>query len=316
MKKFKCVECSKIYNENTLPEDYMCKDSACPGGGILGVLVEIPEENEIGGNISDGENYIQKKECGLCVLLMDASRSMFMEHAFKDNPLPSSYGNEYMNKAEMVSKAAALAIFSLKDMALEGNKEAHICAIKFDHRRSVMFNDTIKNIIAQHQDVELFAKYIYDHLAQMQGGTDINTALNLAHSYIEKFKNGTIPGMGDYTPHYQQEFFERYNKSEWIPNIRTLIYTDGDQQKEYGPIQSPFSGGIVDLLMGAYIGKSSESGCGALQEVLSDCPQHGQRQFFIVDGAEKSKGLRGLFRMASGTSGFCPQCKKIDAELH
>ena len=308
MQKYNCIECGEIYDENTIPDDYVCKKPSCPGNGLTGLIIpiETPEEETGGSTASDERAPSHTRECGLCVLLMDASGSMFFDPAFKEYSLPSQYGNEFCNKAEIISKAAAQAIFELQSMT--NIQDAYICAIKFDHRQSLMFNDNIKNIIAQHQTAEIFARYLYDQLEEMKGGTDINSALTMAHSYIEKFRNSDIPGIVDFAPLYHKQYLPHYNKSENIPNIRTLIYTDGEQQEEYGSIQSPFSGGTLDLLMGAYIGEASDQGCSDLSKILSDCPIHGQRQFFVLDKPQKLATLKGLFRMASGASGFCPKC--------
>jgi len=308
MSKYNCIECGTIYTDNDIPEDYVCKGNDCPGNGLTGLIIPIEEEQITSGSSSSDniKPVATTRECGLCVLLMDASGSMFFDPAFKGVHLPSQYGDEFCTKAEIVSKAAAQAIFQLQSMV--NNTNAYICAIRFDHTQALMFNDTIHNIIQKYQSADKLARYFYDELSQMKGGTNINSALEMAHSYIEKFTAGSILGMGDFVPLYHKQYLPQFQQSEDIPNIRTLIYTDGEQLDEYGAIKNPFAGGNVDLLMGAFIGSTLDLGCTDLSNIISQCPIHGEKQFFVLDAPKKLAALRGLFRMASGTSGFCPKC--------
>jgi hypothetical protein len=51
-------------------------------------------------------------------------------------------------------------------------------------------------------------------------------------------------------------------------------------------------------------------GASHLEELANTCPLHGVRGYFLIDSPERYIVLRGLFRMAAGASGFCPQCLK------
>ena len=306
LKKFNCIECRTIYDENTVPNDYICKESNCVGNGLTGLIIPI-EISEGESNTSNKKYFDYTRECGLCVLLLDSSESMFSDPAFNNYSLPSQYGNKFLNKAELLSKVVANSIFQLT--VVNNSEDLYICAIKFDHRQSLIFNDNIKNIVDRHQTAEDFAKYIYDQLNEMKGEKDINSVLTMAHSYIEKFKTGDIPEIGNFAPIFHTQFLDYYNKSVSVPNIRTIIYTYGKQQKEYGAIQSPFSNGNLDLLIGAYFGENSDQGYSSLNEILGNCPLHGDRQLFVINQPQKlvALKLRGLFRMCSAT-GFCPKC--------
>ena len=202
MSQFNCIECGTVYTENNIPEDYVCKGNDCPGNGLTGLIIPIEAEAQPTNGTSSSDSrrpIVATRECGLCVLLMDASGSMFYDPAFKGMHLPSQYGDEFCTKAEIVSKAAAQAIFQLQSMV--NNTNAYICAIRFDHSQALMFNDTIHNIINKHQSVDKLARYFYDELSKMKGGTDINAALKMAHTYVGKFTNSSIPGMGDLYPY-------------------------------------------------------------------------------------------------------------------
>jgi len=308
MKQYTCVECGEIYddNNNVPPVTMVCQKPACPGGGLTGLI--IPIEGEVNPNTSSSgqqQTSSASKEAGLCILLMDASGSMG-DSAYQDYSFPSKYGGDKLTKREVITDVAAKAIFELQPMSKKDS--AYLCAIKFDHRQSVMFTDTVTNILNQHGTAQNLAKFLHDELAEYNGGTDINSALKMAHSFIEKFLNGTVPGLGNYVPIYHTQFAPKLNKSIDVPNVRVLIYTDGEQLNEYGSIINPFKNMEPDLLMGAYVGQESEKGSRDLKSIIGSCPIHGVQQFFALDNPQKIATLRGLFRMASGTSGFCPTC--------
>ncbi|MBU3012676.1 VWA domain-containing protein [Polaribacter vadi] len=306
MKYYYCVECPQtpelVYDDSTKPDNFICQRAECPGNGLTGLVIEAPYP---GGG---GTKVPIAQEVGLCVLLMDASGSMFFDPAFKGQRFPSTFGNAFLNKAEMVSKCAANAIFQLKDISLKKHQEAYIMAIKFDHNQSLMFLKPIKELIQEFGEAVNFAKYLYEELEQMKGGTNINSALEMAYSFISKFKEGNIPGIGDFEPMYDSIHLPNKGGDYEIPNIRAMIYTDGEQLAEYGALQNPFMEHDPDLLLGAFIGDQSEVGCDQLRNIVSKCPIHNQDQFFIIDSPQSQSTLRRLFRMASDASGFCPSC--------
>jgi len=315
MRNFKCIECGKSYQESEVPQSGICDDINCSGQGLTGLIVpdESEKENQPtnNGNVDSG----QGKEVGLCVLLMDASGSMAEE------PYSTSFPSKYpakiesqayteregkLTKREVVTDAAAVAIFGLKNLSKKEN--AYICAIKFDNNPVVMFTKTVADIIEEYKDPKVFAEYLYKELASLNGGTNINGALNLAYSFIKKFIDGTVPGMENCIANVQTQWVG--TKSIDIPNVRIMLYTDGEQLQHYGDIVNPFKANNdeLDLLIGAYIGNPADSGCQQLENVVSDCPIHNKKQFYVMDAPQKIATLRGLFRMASGTSGFCPYC--------
>jgi len=313
MKNFKCIECGKSYLESEVPANGICDDLNCSGQGLTGLIVPDESKNvalQPTVGVIDGG---QGKEVGLCVLLMDASGSMGEE------PYSTSFPSKYaakiesaafaegkLTKREVVTDAAALAIFELKNLSKKEN--AYICAIKFDHNPVVMFTKTVAEIINDYRDPKVFAEYLYKELAALNGGTNINGALNLAYSFVKKFIDGTVPGMENCIANVQTQWVG--TKSIDIPNVRIMLYTDGEQLSHYGAIVNPFKANNdeLDLLIGAYIGNPADSGCRQLEDVMSDCPIHHKKQFYVMDMPNKIATLRGLFRMASGTSGFCPYC--------
>jgi hypothetical protein len=294
MKQYQCLDCDHMYDENNKPHDSICKRQDCSG---FGLVVEIAGPGGGTGPI---------RQLGLCVLLMDASGSM-EDVAFKDQTFMSKYDpSKPMSKREVITDNAARAIFELESMV--NKDEAYILAVKFDHRQAEMFKMTVADLINRYGTPHALAKYLYDELAAMNGGTNINDALNLAKRKTSEFLNGQMYDMGNYEPLNHVQFSPQLNQAIDVPNVRVLIYTDGDQQTEYGPIVNPFKNSQVDYLMGAYFGSQSDYGAENLKKVIGSCPIHNTPQFFVIDTPQKTTTLRGLFRMASGTSGFCPSC--------
>ncbi|MDL2312687.1 VWA domain-containing protein [Bacteroidales bacterium OttesenSCG-928-B11] len=315
MKKFKCIECGKSYLESDIPTDGICHDINCPGQSLTGLIIPDESENENSSSNNNGIDSGQGKEVGLCVLLMDASGSMAEE------PYPTCFPSKYpakiesqayteregkLTKREVVTDAAALAIFGLRNLSKKEN--AYICAIKFDNNPVVMFTKTVAEIIEEYQDPKVFAEYLYKELSSLNGGTNINGALNLAYNFVKKFIEGTVPGMENCIANVQTQWVG--TKAIDIPNVRIMLYTDGEQLQHYGDIINPFKANNdeLDLLIGAYIGNPTDSGCKQLEHIVSNCPIHNQKQFYVMDTPQKIATLRGLFRMASGASGFCPYC--------
>ncbi len=314
MISLKCIECGKVYDESDVPASGICDDPNCPGQGLTGLIVPDESGNQTASS-TPTINSGQGKEVGLCVLLMDASGSMAEE------PYATSFPSKYpariesqvyaekegkLTKREVVTDAAALAIFGLKNLSKKEN--AYVCAIKFDNDPAVMFTKTVEDLLNEYENPQKFAKYLNSELAALNGGTNINGALNLAYSFVKKFIDGNVPGMENCIANVQTQWIG--NKSIDIPNVRVMLYTDGAQLQHYGDIINPFKANKdeLDLLIGAYIGNPDDEGCKQLEEITSNCPIHNKKQFYVMDDPKKIATLRGLFRMASGTSGFCPYC--------
>lgn len=278
-------KCRRVYDSPT--SDYFCIDC-----GYDGLLIDSSMDE----NISEEYKGTQR-QIGLCVLLMDASGSMDTP-AFQGNP---------NTKLKLISINAARAIFELKSMSMP--EDAYICAMKFDDKVEQMFFKTIKEIINEFGDENTFADYLYSELLKMQGTTDINGALKAAFSFVDKFLKKQIPNFQDYTP-LEHDGYTYNGTIKKLPNARVLIYSDGQQYVNgvTEPLTNPFREMDVDILMGAFFGKDTDAGCSELRSIMSKCPKHGNEQFFLIDNPSKIAGLRNLFKMASGASGFCPLC--------
>ncbi|SFQ52464.1 vWA domain-containing protein [Hymenobacter arizonensis] len=281
---YKCANCAKSYAQPTA--DYFCTDC-----GYDGLLIDDAVDTKLEENGGD-------REIGLCILLMDASGSMD-QPAFPGSPL---------TKLRLVANSAAQGIFDLQQMGKAD--DAYICAMLFDNTIKQIFFKSVKELLEEHNfEVKVFANYLYEELAQMGGTTDINGALQAANSFAKSFTTRSIPNMQGYTP-LEHVVLTKAGQSRVVPNVRVLLYTDGVQyiDGKSDPLVSPFKEWETDILMGAFFGDSSESGCNELRSILSKCPNHDFEQFFLLDQPSKVAHLRKLFRMASGASGFCPLC--------
>lgn len=250
---------------------------------------------------------------GLCVLLMDASGSMFEPNAFPDSP---------ENRAQVVAKAAAKGIMSLRGRTKSEN--AYLAIYKFDHRVRPVFIKSIAEIGEEFGTEKRLEEFLYSEMEGMGGESDLNAALQSAYELVSEFLNKEVSifrnaraGKGYpiiMRPVTNQNTMDQVE----VPNVRVFIYTDGIQyvEEREDEIVNPFldGGGLpncpVDILLGAYIGTSSNEDCEKFKAILSDCPEHDERQFFLVETPDDALELAGIFRMASGNSGFCPACVK------
>lgn len=304
---------SHTFNEPT--EDYYCP--LCPA--LEGILLEVEGHKAPVTTVqpvtrTQAQRQIpadEEREVGLCVLLMDASSSM-TDPAFEGSPL---------TRMRLISNSAASGIFDLERM--QNNPNAYVAGFKFDDRVELMFIDTVANLINRFKEVKVFANYLYNELFKMQGGTDINKALQQAYSFVDKFLKRELTGLPftNYTPMMQRIF--KYNSVETvsIANVRVLIYTDGMQYDAAGNRilhPNPFNKNPLpklnhDIVIGAYFGQPADEGCNELKSIVSNCPIHNAPQFFLFDKPSNVGNLKYLFRMASGASGFCPMC--LDKQL-
>lgn len=239
-------------------------------------------------------------ELGLCILLMDASTSMTQHN------IPPSK----KTRLDLVSEIAAQGVFDLQ--GISKSKETYICAIGFSKSVQTLFFDSVNNLIDKYNgDVDAFARFINKELSKMPGDTNINAALTAAYSLVQKFINKELLALEDYEV-LHHAMWTHDKKDIDIPNVRVLLYTDGSHNVPTAmtPIINPFSEMEPDILIGAFIGRENHEGCIKLKNVISNCPEHNQPQFFILDHFDKLGTLRKLFHMASGTSGFCVKCLK------
>jgi hypothetical protein len=225
-----------------------------------------------------------------------------------------AFPNHPMSKRDLVAKSVSAGISSLSGNPLK--EFAYVLIIGFDHEIDVLLPYTSIEQIVKDYDAEALEKMLKEKMQQKNGATDINEALNVAFKFTQQFINSEISALGLYKPRIQTVLDDNMI-SHQIPNVRVLLFTDGGHY--LGPDKttlnpSPFrnlqyNGKVFDLLMSAYYGSSTDKDYNKLKGLASKCPRHPETdQFFLFDDPKKVANLKGLFRMASGASGFCPTC--------
>jgi len=284
-----------IFDMKTAEEKgYFCPECAY-GEGIL-----IPK--------SDENNVVTSEDLGLCIMLLDCSGSM-VNPAFPNSPL---------TKRQIIARSVAAGVFSLS-----GNLKkqyAYMLIIGFDFDTEILIPFlSIDDIINKYHEQSNFESALLEKMPQRKGYTDINKALALAYKFTQEFINSDISALGNYKPSSQTVFDSELN-THLIPNVRVLLFTDGEQylgeDEDNSLHPSPFknltyNGKYFDLLMSAYYGSTGDEGYKQLKSLVSKCPRHeNEDQFFLFDNPSKVANLKNLFRMASGASGFCPLCQE------
>lgn len=246
------------------------------------------------------------RNLGLCIMLLDCSGSMNLS-AFPNHPL---------SKRELITTAVTAAIYSLTGLGTKAF--AYMMLIGFDHETKILLPATsLEDIFNKFPDHIDFEQYLLNKMPNRNGATDINGALRIAYHYTQKFIDGDLKEqLGDYSPAVQSIIDSDLNTHS-IPNVRVLLFTDGEHylgDDDRNLMPSPFNnlsfkGKNINLLMSAFYGEEQENGYAQLLSLVSHCPKHpGTPQFFHYNTPAKLPSLKGLFRMASGASGFCPKC--------
>ncbi len=311
MTKFVCPNCKKEYDKKT--EDGYCNNQPeCEYG--LGWLTELSTTTsaEETTETSSPDPISFEREVGLCVLMMDGSYSM-ADPAFPSSDYP---GNKY----DLVARNSAAGIWSLKN--LTHIDSAYIALCVFAGKPTWIWTKSIKEIIDEYQNRQNFSDFIYETLEKKTlepKATNINQAISLAYDIFQQYLEGNLKdfgGLTDFKP-LEHQVVRQDDKGQedfiTIPNARAFIYTDGEHNVT-AAIKNPFEQIEQSILMTAFIGEDEESpGIKQMKELAAICPKHSPAKgFFLFDDAERSQILKGLFRMASGASGFCPSCLLID----
>ena len=291
---------SHVFNQPTT--DLFC--SKCPP--YTGVLMEM---DTAGGGGEDGvgnKGKSTKKGIGLYIFLIDSSNSMFSENAFPNVP---------MKRAKLVSGQVASAIFEMEN--LNKKEDAYLFVMLFDHRLKPFINFlNVKEVFDKFGDVKNLESSLYKEMESLNGATDINLALETAYFHAQKFINGEMDIIGQVEPMTNSVFNPKTGDDITIPNVRCLIFTDGDQYTgktnekiERNPFADfQYNNEFVNVLMGAFHGESGSAGYSQLKSIMGNCHIHNAPQFFHFSEASQTMRMRHLFRMGSGPAGFCEKC--------
>ncbi len=302
-----CTDNSHTFSKQDAEQNgYFCPK--CPYGESI--LVNAQGSNNVSTTQGSSTSpalpaFAPQEDLGLAILLLDCSGSM-KGSAFPQHPT---------SKRDLIAKSVSAGIFSLSGNPLR--EFAYVLIIGFDHEIDVLLPYTsIQEIVNQYKDAAGLEQMLREKMSKKEGATDINQALSVAFNFTQQFINSSITALGNYKPRIQAVLDDNM-QSHQIPNVRVLLFSDGEHylgedNRTLNP--SPFknlqyNGKVFDLLMSAYYGNSGDNGYYQLKSLVSKCPRHPiQDQFFLFDDPSKVANLKGLFRMASGASGFCPLC--------
>lgn len=293
-----CPKCGKSYAANTLDE--MCEEDDC-----WGVDLEEKSGNEVVLNTKPME--------GLCVLVCDVSASM-EEPAFPPSP---------ETKSSLVASAIDLAIRELKLMGKADN--AYIAVVAFGERAALIhgsdgkpFIKSIRQIISEYPSSGDLGRYLDDVIKNDRAGvgsrrTNITAGLELAKGIYDAVAvpGGTLRQYGFSGP--VDIMTHRVTSAISVPNIRIMAYSDGAHNPEdRRALSNPFLSLSPSPLMTAFIGDENHGdnrqGAEQMRQISTTCPIHGHSGFFLINTIGRHARLKSIFRMASGASGFCPQC--------
>ncbi len=325
---YKCSNCGQSYESST--QDGFCTQDDCYGIGIL--------EEETQANIStEGGREVTAKEIGLCIMACDASYSM-TDTAFPNSP---------SSRMQLVSRAVSAGISDLysgtdgKDGGISKPEQAYIAIIGFGKTATLIKdkngNPFVKSISEIKEEfptreslAEFLEKALTDDISQyddeMRYYTDISKALSLADEIRNDALNHDLSKYGingDFSILHHDIVAKKTDTPQSIPNVRVLIYSDGSHNsadntslinsfddKEDSPLMTVFFGSPDDP------DSTIKQGADEMKSLSCLCPIHNLSGYFLISDSKRYAMLRGLFRMASGASGFCPSClvKQSQAE--
>lgn len=315
-----CHNCNKTFV--ALTQDGCCDEIDCFGEPLL------PQATGGGATVATATGSPAHSTAplgsieGLCVLVCDISGSMSTP-AFPGHPA---------EKLKMVTGAIHKAIAELASITKAEN--AYIAIVAFGARAALVkdpdgrpFVKPVSEIISQFGEGAVYLPtYLYDYFTNDHGGvdrgaTDLSAALKLAREIYDLTLAGDLSPIGvNATARLMDhsDIVTSAGQQISMPNIRVMIYSDGAHNGSH--LTNAFDGLHPSPLMTAFIGDdqaSEDSKIGADQMKLlgNDCPEHGQKGYFLINSPERHAVLRNLFRMASGASGFCPQCLRRDINL-
>ncbi len=308
MPQYICSQCSKEY-DNITADGFCTNQPECEfGTGWL------REKGSAQSSDASGLTPLQfDNEAGLCILMMDGSLSM-NEPAFPDSDYP---GTRY----KLVAMNAAGGIWSLKSMT--HHESAYLALAVFGGEPKLVSIKSVEDIFKEHDTPEALADSIQNILENETPDarfTNINSAVQLAYEIKQAFIGGDMAAYGgptDFKPVIHPVVRDGEGGEEFIdiPNVRVLIYTDGEHNVT-SAIKNPFAGDEQSVLITAFIGEQDAKGVSQMQGLACTCPKHGPATgFFLIDSPERVQTLRGIFRMASGASGFCSACLHIEQKV-
>jgi len=309
---YKCLNCGKTYTG--LTQDGCCDQINCFGEPLVA--------DGAGGS---GQLVVYNGSIeGLCVLVCDISGSMDAA-AFQNHPA---------EKLKLVTGAVHKAIAELE--GLTKAETAYIAIVAFGARAGLVkdgndrpFIKSVAEILTEYGEyAAALPSYLYSYFKQDLGGfgrehTDVTAGLSVARKIFDCALSGDMSSLGisaSASLIEHSDILTQGGNQITMPNIRVMMYSDGAHNPpRNGPLINAFDGLSPSPLMTAFIGDEEASndhriGADQMRSLANECPEHGQKGYFLINSPERHAVLRSLFRMASGASGFCPQCLRLHVQ--
>jgi hypothetical protein len=307
---FKCHNCGKVFA--SLTQDGCCDNAECFGEPLM-AMVE-PAAGQFALVVAPQAGTVE----GLCVLVCDISGSMDA----------AAFANHPAEKLKLTAGMISRAISELQSLAKAHT--AYIAIVAFGARAGIIddkngkpFVKSVDEIMSEYgENAAALPTYLYSYFKEDTGGfgrdhTDISAALTVARNIYDTTLVGDLTPLGINASARlidHSDIVTESGRQISMPNIRVMIYSDGGHNPENGAaLTNAFEDLSPSPLMTAFIGNeqadaSTLAGADQMKAIANICPEHGQKGYFLINTPERYAVLRGLFRMASGASGFCPQC--------
>ncbi len=227
------------------------------------------------------------------------------------------------NRVELVAYNAANGIWDLCD-GISKADDTYIAVVGFGEdaeilplpngNRFIVSATSLREYFDNAQSLEEFLMRSFDDLIEKLGtGTNISSGLALAKALYDGLLASDLREFGgpaDVRP--IEHSVVRPDHSEVVmPNFRAFIFSDGKHNR--GALINGFAEGEESqdpwaTLMTAFIGAHNDAAVPQMKSLAGTCPYHTRKNFFLINDKDRFQQLRGLFKMASGASGFCPVC--------
>lgn len=306
---FRCSrqECGLVVE--VLPIDELCPD-------CWGEMLQFDDA----GPSTDSATAL-RRQVGLCAVICDVSLTML--ERVPEMALQGARPSDIPRRVDLVAQNASRGIWDLCKSISKAD-DAWLALIGFgddagllrmpDGKPFLVSARDIRDHFASSSELEQHITAEFQHHIDLWGkGTNISRGLEKAREIFNGLCTNDISLFGgpQHVELIEHDIVAWDDSEKTIPNFRAFIFSDGDHNR--GPLLNPFADGDPSsvpwaLLMTAFVGSEVHSGAAQMQEISGVCPQHGKRNFFLINNPRRYQQLSGLFRMASGASGFCPRC--------
>lgn len=306
---FRCSrpECGRVVD--VLPIDELCPD--CWG--------EMRQFDDPGS--STQPSAALRRQVGLCAVICDVS--LTMQERVPEMALPGTRPADVPRRVDLVAQNASRGIWDLCKSISKAD-DAWLALIGFGEDAGLLRMPDGKPFLVSARDIrdhfassseleQHIAEEFQYHIDLWGKGTNISCGLEKARGIFDALRANDISQFGgpQSVEMIEHDILAWDDSEKTIPNFRAFIFSDGDHNR--GQLLNPFADGEASdvpwaLLMTAFVGSEAHLGAAQMQDISGVCPQHGKRNFFLINNPRRYQQLSGLFRMASGASGFCPRC--------